>query len=319
MKLGIRDRILEGTLLGYTKIGSRLRDLPPVTEDMSGKRVVVTGASSGLGKYAVGALAKLGADVTLVGRNRDKTQAVADELVAAGAGGSIDVELADLSLMVHTRALGERLLNDARPIHVLINNAGVMINERRITREGIEATLATNLLSHFVLTNALIPKLKSTASAAGAQDARIINVSSGGMYTQRIRVDDLQFEEGYDGTIAYARTKRGQVILTEMWAEQLAGSGVLVHSMHPGWADTPGVQDAMPIFRAVTKAVLRDSADGADTVVWLAATRDEAVQKSGQFWHDRRAWPTHRMKRTRETPEERMRLWQQLEALGTKA
>jgi NAD(P)-dependent dehydrogenase (short-subunit alcohol dehydrogenase family) len=190
----------------------------------------------------------------------------------------------------------------------LVNNAGVLLPEREETQEGLEKTFATNLLGHFVLTNLLIEKLEAPA--------RIINVSSGGMYSQRIRVDDLQMERGaYDGTVAYARTKRGQVILTELWAESLRSRGIVVHSMHPGWADTPGVSGSLPRFYKLTKPLLRTPEQGADTIVWLCAS-DEAARSTGQFWHDRRPRPPHRFRRTRETESERTLLWERLTKLS---
>ena len=115
------------------------------------------------------------------------------------------------------------------------------------------------------------------------------------MYTQKLRVDDLQSERGeFDGPKVYARTKRAEVILTELWAEQLAGTGVVVHAMHPGWADTPGVRSSLPRFYKVTRPLLRTPAQGADTIVWLGAAA-EPGRSSGRFWHDRRPRPTHRL------------------------
>jgi NAD(P)-dependent dehydrogenase (short-subunit alcohol dehydrogenase family) len=132
------------------------------------------------------------------------------------------------------------------------------------------------------------------------------------MYTQRLRVDELQMAPGlYDGAIAYARSKRAQVILTEMWAERLRDRGIVVHSMHPGWADTPGVSTSLPRFYKLSKPLLRTPEQGADTIVWLCAS-PEAGQSSGLFWHDRKPRPTHRMRRTRETEAERKALWEAL-------
>ena len=136
------------------------------------------------------------------------------------------------------------------------------------------------------------------------------------MYSQRIAVDDLQMKrEPYDGTTAYARTKRGQVILTELWAERLRPRGIVVHAMHPGWADTPGVASSLPRFYKVMKPLLRTPAQGADTVVWLCAS-DKAAKSTGRFWHDRKPRPTHRLRRTEETPEEREALWSRLSELS---
>jgi NAD(P)-dependent dehydrogenase (short-subunit alcohol dehydrogenase family) len=219
--------------------------------------------------------------------------------------GRLRPEIANLSLMREVRALARRI---DPPVHLLVNNAGVLLPHRTETDEGLETTLATNLLGQFLLTNLLIDKLEPPA--------RIINVSSGGMYTQRIRVDDLQMKRGrYDGAVAYARTKRGQVILTELWAQALRGQGIVVHSMHPGWADTPGVSESLPKFYRLTKPLLRTPAQGADTIVWLCAS-DEAARSSGRFWHDRRPRATHRLRSTRETDAERAALWERLAELA---
>lgn len=297
---------------GFSNIGYRVRRRAwePITESLSGRTVVVTGATSGLGKAAATDLARLGADVILVGRNPDKTAAVQAEISATTGRDTVRYELADLSLMSEVRDLATRLLANEPAVHVLVNNAGTLFPERSSTAEGIESTLATNLLGHFLLTNLLIPKLVESAPA------RIINVSSGGMYGQRISISNLQNDRGeYKGSAAYARTKRGQVILTEMWAEQLFHSGVTVNAMHPGWADTPGVVQGLPTFHKITKPFLRSPEEGADTIVWLAAS-DEAAERTGRFWHDRRPRSTHKTKRTRERPEDHRALWQALEELS---
>jgi dehydrogenase/reductase SDR family protein 12 len=297
---------------GYTRIGHALRrgGWDPLPEGaLEGKTVVVTGATSGIGAAAAARMAGVGATVVIVGRNPEKAEATRDRIAAGSRhGGGAEVEIADLSLMEQVRGVADRLLGRER-IDVLVNNAGVLLPERRVTAEGIEATLATNLLGHFLLTNLLIPRLVESAPA------RIVNVSSGGMYTARISVSDLQNGDDYDGRMAYARTKRGQVILTEMWAERLSGSGVVVHAMHPGWADTPGVEAGIPLFQKVMSPLLRNAEQGADTIVWLTAA-DEPAQTTGLFWHDREPRPTHRVARTRETPEQRERLWRALADLS---
>ncbi len=300
------------SLGGFTNLGYRLRarDFEPIDADnMTGNTVVITGATSGLGLAAASQLAELGARLVIVGRNPEKTQRVQDE-IHASTGADITHQIADLSSMAEVADLADRLLAAEPRIDVLINNAGVLFPERSTTAEGIERSLATNLLGHFILTNRLIPRLIESAPS------RIINMSSGGMYSQRIAVDDLQFEDGeYTGTAAYARTKRGQVILTELWAEQLRGTGVVVNSMHPGWASTPGVADSLPGFNRLMGPLLRSPEQGADTMVWLAAA-PEAADLSGQFLLDRTPRDTHMTARTRETPEERQLLWDRLEELS---
>ena len=120
-----------------------------------------------------------------------------------------------------------------------------------------KATLATNLLAPFLLTQLLLPRLRKSAAS------RIINVSSGGMYTAGIAMDDLQYEKTtYNGSRAYARTKRALVVLTALWADQLKENGVVVHAMRAGWADTPGVASWLPGFHAVTRRLLRTPEQG---------------------------------------------------------
>jgi NAD(P)-dependent dehydrogenase (short-subunit alcohol dehydrogenase family) len=136
----------------------------------------------------------------------------------------------------------------------------------------------------------------------------VIFVSSGGMYTRRLDLSDLGWEQRpYDGVLAYAQTKRMQVVLAEQWAQALAGSGVTVHAMHPGWAETAGVRGSLPRFHALTRRVLRTPEQGADTIVWLAVRRP--APPTGGFWFDRRARSTHYLPWTREAPADRDRLW----------
>lgn len=298
------DSLLDKSVVGYTSLGYRFRSHPTIDVDLRGRVALVTGATSGLGRAAAQELARLGASLIVVGRNAEKTARVASEIAAATANADVRTEIADLSSMEQIRALASRLES---PIHILVNNAGVLLPERSETSEGYETTFATNLLGHFLLTELLLDKLEAPA--------RIINVSSGGMYTQRLHVEDLQMERGrYDGTVAYARTKRAQVILTELWAERLRDRGIVVHSMHPGWADTPGVSGSLPLFYKLTKPLLRTPEEGADTIVWLAAA-PEAEGSSGLFWHDRRPRPTHRMRGTKETESEREALWATLSSM----
>ena len=149
--------------------------------------------------------------------------------------------------------------------------------------------------------------------------SRVIEVTSGGMYSQRIDVDDSQTEDReYEGRAVYSRTKRGQVILTEVRAQQHAGTGVVFHTMHPGWAATPGVYESIPDFAEKFGEILRTPAQGADTIVWLAAA-DEPARSSGLLWQDRRPRETYRDEATRETPEERDRLIELLRQQAARA
>jgi NAD(P)-dependent dehydrogenase (short-subunit alcohol dehydrogenase family) len=243
--------------------------------------VVVTGATSGLGLSAACSLAALGARVVLVGRNPEKAERARREVIAASGNENIVVQLADLGLMKEVRALAARLLESEPAIHVLVNNAAILPGKRELTTEGLEQTFATDLLSPYLLTELLLPRLRASAPA------RIVNVLSGGMYLSGLEVDDLEFEQGeFDGARAYARAKRALMVVTEQWAGELAGSDVTVNAMHPGWADTPGVVDSLPGFHVFMRPLLRSPEQGADTIVWLASS-EAAADASGGFYFDR--------------------------------
>lgn len=288
------------SIASFTNVGYRFHALRhrPLDADLTGKTVIVTGATGGLGLAVADTVGRFGARVLIVGRSSERL-----EHAARSIDGEVVAYKADLSLMGEVRDLAEAIRSAEDRIDVLVNNVGVLLPERTVTEEGIEATLATNLAGHFLLTNLLASRLIESAPS------RVINVTSGGMYSQRIRPGDLQFEKGrYTGTAAYARTKRGQVILTEMWARRLEGTGVVVHSTHPGWARTPGVKSSLPMFNRAMGPLLRTPAQGADTIVWLA-TAAEAAGTTGGFWFDRRPAPTHLLASTKETDRERAELW----------
>lgn len=307
------DTILDRTVVaGYTSVGYRIRRgvwNPADLQPLDGKIVLVTGATSGLGLAAAEGFARLGAAVWLLVRSEERGERARAEILARSGNRDVQFGLCDLSDLKAVRKFAERFSGEVPRLDVLVNNAGALLGERTLSVDGIELTFTTNVLGPFLLTNLLTPLLKSAP-------ARIVNVSSGGMYTQRIHVEDLQSAQGeFDGATAYARTKRAQVILTEQWAQRLEGSGVVVHAMHPGWADTPGLESSLPRFYGATRRLLRTPQEGADTIVWLGAA-PEPARCSGRFWHDRRERPTHRVPWTKETSEDRDRLWAECERLS---
>ncbi|HEX6459607.1 MAG TPA: SDR family NAD(P)-dependent oxidoreductase [Thermoleophilaceae bacterium] len=290
------DRALDLTVVpGYSRLGYSVRsrwwgELPR----MDGRLVMVTGATSGIGLAAATALAGLGARVQILARDEERGERAREQ------SGAERVWECDLSSLRSVREFARRFRDEQPELHVLVNNAGVLSAERSLSVDGNEFALATNVLGPFLLTGLLVPTLEAGAPST------IVNVSSGGMYTARLPVDNLQSERhDYDGTAVYARHKRAQVVLGEMWAERLNPHGVAAHSMHPGWVDTPGLERSLPRFHKLMKPALRSPEEGADTIVWLAATR----QPGGGFWHDRERRPTHVLRRTRESDEERARLW----------
>ncbi len=309
----IVDAVLEAPVApSFTKLGyaarKRLEHWRSLDSyDLSGRTIVVTGATSGLGKHAAARMAGLGAHVVVVGRNPDKTAAAATELQSSVTGaGRVSSAIADLGELDSVRALADILLGEHAHVDALVHNAGALSAQRRVNSAGIEVTVASQVLGPFLLPSLLLPVMRSGATAG-----RVITVSSGGMYATGLTVRHLQMSErDYGGSEQYARAKRAQVTLNELWSQRLPATEVVFHAMHPGWADTPGVEEALPTFRKLTGPLLRSVEEGADTMVWLAAD-DTALDSSGGFWHDRRRRSIHKLPTTRkaDTPERRNDLW----------
>lgn len=236
-------------------------------------------------------------------RDLERGEQARAEILAACPDAEIVLDECELSEPESVRAAAARLRDQLPALHALVHNAGVLPPERTETAAGHELTIATHVLGPHLLTTELRSLLQADA------DARVVFVSSGGMYAQRLRIDDPEFLEGaFDGTTAYARTKRMQVVLAELWAKRFAGLGVTAHAMHPGWADTPGITDSLPRFAKLAAPILRTAEQGSDTVVWLLAA-PEAGRTSGLFWHDRRPRPTSYLPFTRYTDADAEKLW----------
>lgn len=307
------DAVLEAPVVpSFTRIGYAIRKRLFDWQDLDdyrleGRVMAITGPTSGLGKATATHLARAGATTVLIARDETRTKAVRDEIAEASGNDAVSYVLADLGHPDQVRAAAGQILDRHPRLDVLVHNAGALFNDRREAETGIELTVQVQVLSPFLLTGLLLPRLVAT------DDSRVLTMSSGGMYTAPLTVDHLQMSpDSYNGAKQYARAKRAQVTLTEMWAERVAGQGVVFHSLHPGWADTPGVEAALPGFRKVVGPLLRDADQGADTLVWLAADDGAPLQSNGRFWHDRRPRSIHKLRSTRasDTPDRRRALWQ---------
>jgi dehydrogenase/reductase SDR family protein 12 len=269
--------------------------------DLTERRCLITGANAGLGYETALGLADLGAEVVLLCRSQARGEDAANRIRDATGNGRVSVEELDVSRFASVRAAALRL--GARPVDVLVHNAGILPAAREETEDGLELTCATHVVGPFLLTSLLRPALEAAA------DARVIWVSSGGMYTQRLNVDDMNWHRRpYDGVRAYAETKRAQVVLAEQWADVFEGTPVVSNAMHPGWADTAGVQSSLPLFWRATRYILRSPAEGADTIVWMAASA-RAREWTGRFFFDREPRRTHFLPFTSESEAERRSLW----------
>lgn len=299
------DRAAEAAVVpSFSRVGVALRrrlfdwdDARP--PDMTGRVVLVTGATSGLGWSAARSLTRMGATVLALGRDAARV-----DRAVAGTGAARGY-VADMGRLSQVRAVAAGILAGEPRLDVIVHNAGALLPTRTETPEGHEATFASMVLGPFLMTSLLVPRLAETRG-------RIVWVASGGMYLERLHPDDLELrQEPYRGPRAYARAKRAQVELSQLLAERLRDHGVVSHAMHPGWVDTPGLAEGLPGFRRVMGPLLRDPEAGADTIVWLASSAG-AGRSTGRFWLDRRPRTTHRWPGTRATAADRARLWDEL-------
>ena len=248
----------------------------------------------------------------ILGRDTERTGRARDELAEETGCDSVSIVVADMGELDQVRAVAEQLLASRPQLDVLIHNAGALSDERRTNSAGVEATVASQVVGPHLLTTLLLPALRAAAPG------RVLTMSSGGMYAAGLTVRRLEMSpDEYGGSDQYARAKRAQVTLNEMWAERVAPSEVVFHALHPGWADTPGVESSLPRFHKVIGPILRSVDEGIDTLVWLAAD-DEPAETSGAFWLDRRQRSIHKLPTTKrtDTAERRQQLWDHVNELA---
>ena len=301
----LRSRVLDATILfsfdrsGFRRHAERF-DARDLEDGLAGRTCLVTGANSGIGFETALGLARRGATVWMLCRDETRGRRAVDEVRRRTRSRRVHLGLLDVSDLSAVRRFARAFA--PRRVDVLVHNAGVLPDSRIESADGHELTLATHVLGPWLLTSALLPRLRAS------EDARIVFVSSGGMYTQRLSLEDCEWRKRpYDGVLAYAQTKRMQVVLAEVLAARLSGHPVTVSSMHPGWADTPAVRSSLPRFWRTLQQRLRTPDEGADTVLWLAAS-PSARGRSGLFWFDRQPRTTHLLPWTRESPADRAAL-----------
>ena len=237
---------------------------------LTGKICIVTGASAGIGKATALGLAKLGAHVVLVVRDRGRGQAAIDQLVASGIQAEqLELMICDFSSQKSIRQFAAEFKHKHDRLHVLVNNAGVVMMERKETVDGLETTFATNHLGYFLLTTLLLDELKASAPA------RVVNVSSAAHSGKPLDFDDLQSTRGYAGFGVYGASKLANLYFTFELAERLKGTGVTVNALHPGVvASSFGANNRGLLKFALTlvRPFFISEEKGARTSLYLAAS-----------------------------------------------
>jgi retinol dehydrogenase 14 len=257
---------------------------------MKDKTVLITGATNGIGKAAALEIAKQGANIIIVGRDKTKTESVANELGSASGNKNIEFLLADLSSQKDIHKLASDFKAKHSRLDVLVNNAGGFYGTRKTTVDGLEYTFAFNHLGYFLLTNLLLDMLKASSPS------RIVNVSSAAQAPGKIFWDDLQFSKNYGGMKAYYQSKLANVMFTYELAKRLANTGVTVNALHPGVVNSgfgSGVGGFIGFaFGLIKRFQAISPEDGADTVVYLA-TSPEVEGVTGKYFDKRKAKQTN--------------------------
>ncbi len=254
---------------------------------MQGKRVLITGASDGIGKQAALDLAKMGADVVIAGRNPAKTRAVLEQINALGDGDHAML-LADLSSNQQTKDLAAQFLGMYDRLDVLLNNAGAVFSEYQASADGFEMTFALNHISYYLLTHLLLDTITRTAEEQG--EARIINVSSSAHRNATLQLDNLRNDSGYSFMKSYGASKLMNVQFTYELARRLADTTVTVNAVHPGLVDTGFGHNTGRLWSALIKIAQKLFAispeKGAETLVYLASS-PEVAGLSGKYWNEK--------------------------------
>jgi len=247
---------------------------------MKGKRVILTGASRGIGRETALALGKMGADLSLIVRDPERGKVVADEVRALGGGGEVEVFIADLSSIADVRRVGAEVLAKHDRIDILINNAGALLMDRQVTKDGHEATFATNHLGYFVLTKVLLDAVKK------APAGRIVNVASEAHRSGSMKFDDLMGEKKYAGWFAYSASKLANILFTAELARRLEGTNVTTNCLHPGVIASGFARNNEGFVGFLAKLAspfLMSSENGAKTTLFLA-TDPSVVSTSGLYF-----------------------------------
>ena len=251
------------------------------TSSLKDKSVMITGANQGIGLAAARMLAQRGCTLYLVCRNKQRGEDAVKQIIDESGNRDVHLLVCDVSSLSDIQKLAAEFGKSGRPLHVLINNAGVMIKPPQKSIDGFEINFATNTLGSYALTRAMEPLLKKSAPS------KVIFVSSGGALLEGLEIDDLEgnsiIESSRFHETQYSRDKRRQIALAEGLSREWATSKVYAYSMHPGWAETESVKTSIPDFYSRFKESLRTPDQGADTIAWLAEMDDSKLENGGYY------------------------------------
>ena len=253
--------------------------------DMLGRVIVITGATSGIGWVAADRLARMGARMVLIARDRSRGEATLARLREANPEAAHSAHYADLSTISEMKRVAAEIAAAEPRIDVLINNAGALFSARQLTKDGLEMTFATNHMSYFVVTLALADRLRGTPGA------RVVNTSSDAHKGRHLDFDDLQSAKDYSGFPVYGRSKLCNILFTRELARRWSDTGVTANSLHPGFVATRFGDSSGGFFQhgiQVAKLFAISPEKGAETIVYLAAS-DEAAKQSGKYFYKCRA------------------------------
>lgn len=278
-----------------------------MSTDMTGRLVLVTGSTAGIGKRAALELARRGAHVIVQGRDAAKAERVVNELKQESGNAKLDFLVADLSSMKAVRGLAEEVAQKYGKLDVLLNNAGALQTKREVTVDGYERTFATNHLAYFLLANLLLPVLEKGTKP------RIVNVSSEAHRSGPLNFDDLMAEKGYSAFLQYGRSKLANILFTRELARRVSGKGITVNCLHPGFVASEFLSKGgiWSFIKPVAYLFAIDEEQGAKTSVYLASSAEVASVTGKYFVKCREKSP----RRFAEDDEAAKRLWDVSEKL----